>query len=249
MTDTPNEYRDLFYQELQYDAAEHSPCVGICDHEPQQLCRGCQRHQEDVQTWREAEPETRVAIWKDLPGALADQGQQVMRLPLSQDQIVHLAMARLDHGGRWMIGVDGCWLQADRRHGDTSAISKDGKTQLWLETTLKMRALLWAAPGQRLDDDPAQLSLLLVTPSIRIERGEGQHQQPLPDQYRSCFHSDTVRISASEHGVIRAETVIAHGEWQSPFPQIDPKASDVPPGLTLPESYVLGLAILPPSPL
>ncbi len=246
MTDNQNDYRDLFYQELQYDAADHSPCVGICDHEPQQKCSGCQRQQHDIQAWREAEPRMRVSVWKDLPRALADHGQQVMRLPLNQDQILRLAMARLDHGGCWRIGVEGCWLQADQKKGDTSAISTDGKTHISLKTHIKMRALLWAAPGQRLDDDPARLSLLLVTPRIRIERGEGQHQQPLPDGYRVFIASDTIRISASDHGTLRAETVIAQGEWDRALPTVEKAASDLPHGLNLPDSYVLGLAILPP---
>lgn len=246
MTDSSKHYRDLFYQELQYDAADHSPCVGVCDHEVQQICSGCQRQQDDIKTWRETEPEKRASVWKGLPRALADRGRQVMRLPLDQDQIVRLAMARLDHGGSWRIGIDGCWLQADHRKNETCAISRDGKTQLWLKTELKMRALLWAGPGQRLDDDPARLSLLLVTPRIRIERGEGQHQQPLPDGYRVCVHTDTIRISKTDHGPIIAETVIAKGEWQNPLPQLDQKASDLPLGLKLPDSYVLGLAILPP---
>lgn len=250
MTDMLTDFRDLFYRELQYDAAEHSPCVGICDHVPLKDCSGCQRRHEDIQIWREAEPEMRVSAWEGLPHALADQGKQVMRLPLGQEQIIRLAMARLDHGGSWMIGVDGCWLYANQKSnhnkGDAAARSQDGKTHLWLGSGLKMRALLWAAPGQRLDDDPARLALLLVTPRIRIERGEGQHQQPLPTGYRSHLETDTIRISTSDHGCLRAETVIAHGETEAPLPQLTPKASDLPHGLSLPDSYVLGLTILPP---
>jgi predicted Fe-S protein YdhL (DUF1289 family) len=246
MTDMLTGFRDLFYQELQYDAAEHSPCVGICDHVPLKDCSGCQRRHEDIQVWREAEPQMRVSSWERLPRVLADQGKQVMRLPLGQEQIIRLAMARLDHGGCWRIGVEGCWLQANQKKDDISAISTDGKTHLRLETHIKMRALLWAAPGQRLDDDPAQLALLLVTPRIRIERGEGQHQQPLPIGYRSHIKTDTIRISTSDHGRLRAETVIANGETEAPLPQLTQKASNLPHGLSLPDSYVLGLTILPP---
>ena len=212
---------------LQYTASAHSPCIGICDHSARQACSGCQRRHSDVENWRELSAETRKTIWQEIPKKLAHKKTQFLRLPLDQEDILHLAKTRLDAGGTWMLG-------------GLSATNSDGTTTLRLHEDIKMRALLWAPPKQRLDDAPATLPLLLVVARARLERGEGAHQKPLPKNYREIPQpNDTIRISASldKH---RIESALATIDTTMPLP-----TSLFLNGLTLPASFALGLTLLP----
>ena len=212
---------------LKYTASTHSPCIGICDHNKNQACSGCQRRHSDVENWRELSAETRKTIWQEIPKKLAHKKTQFLRLPLDQEDILHLAKTRLDAGGTWMLG-------------GLSATNSDGTTTLRLHEDIKMRALLWAPKKQRLDDAPATLPLLLVVARARLERGEGAHQKPLPKNYREIPQpDDSLRISASldKH---RIESALATIDTATPLP-----TSLFLNGLTLPASYALGLTLLP----
>ena len=221
----------ILTEALKYTASAHSPCIGICDHSATQACSGCQRRHSDVENWRELSAETRKTIWEKIPKKLAHKKTQFLRLPLDQEDILHLAKTRLETGGQWMLGG----LSATNSDGST-----DGTATLRLHEDIKMRALLWAPPKQRLDDAPATLPLLLVVARARLERGEGAHQKPLPKNYREIPQpNDTIRISASldKH---RIESALATIDTTMPLP-----TSLFLNGLTLPASYALGLTLLP----
>ena len=222
----------ILTEALKYTASTHSPCIGICDHSENQACSGCQRRHSDVENWRELSAETRKTIWQEIPKTLAQKNAQFLRLPLDQEDILHLAKTRLDAGGTWMLG--GGML------GGLSATNSDGTTTLRLHEDIKMRALLWAPPKQRLDDAPATLPLLLVVARARLERGEGAHQKPLPKNYREIPQpDDSLRISASANKY-RIESALATIDTTMPLP-----TSLFLNGLTLPASYALGLTLLP----
>ena len=216
---------------LKYSASAHSPCIGICDHSERQACSGCQRRHSDVENWRELSAETRKTIWQEIPKKLAHKKAQFLRLPLDQEDILHLAKTRLDAGGTWMLGG----ISATNSDGST-----DGTATLRLHEDIKMRALLWAPQKKRLDDAPATLPLLLVVARARLERGEGAHQKPLPKNYREIPQADdTIRISASANKY-RIESALATIDTTMPLP-----TSLFLNGLTLPASYALGLTLLP----
>ena len=229
-----NHFTAMLTEALKYTASTHSPCIGICDHNKNQACSGCQRRHSDVENWRELSAETRKTIWQEIPKTLAQKNAQFLRLPLDQEDILHLAKTRLETGGQWMLG-------------GLSATNSDGTTTLRLHEDIKMRALLWASPGkrpqrsQRLDDAPATLPLLLVVARARLERGEGAHQKPLPKNYREIPQADdSFRISVSankyriESAIATAETI---GNTATPLPDAS--------AVALPASYALGLTLLP----
>ena len=223
---------------LKYTASTHSPCIGICDHSARQACSGCQRRHSDVENWRELSAESRKTIWQKIPKKLAHKKAQFLRLPLDQEDILHLAKTRLDAGGTWMLG--GGML------GGLSATNSDGSTDgtatLRLHEDIKMRALLWAPKKQRLDDAPATLPLLLVVARARLERGEGAHQKPLPKNYREIPQpDDSIRLSASDTAPnkYRIESALATAET------IGNTATPLPNNPALPASYALGLTLLP----
>ena len=217
----------MLTEALKYTASTHSPCIGICDHSERQACSGCQRRHSDVENWRELSAESRKTIWQKIPKKLAHKKTQFLRLPLDQEDILHLAKTRLDAGGQWMLG-------------GLSATNSDGTTTLRLHEDIKMRALLWAPQKKRLDDAPATLPLLLVVARARLERGEGAHQKPLPKNYREIPQpDDSLRISASPTHQ-RIESALATIDTTMPLP-----TSLFLNGLTLPASFALGLTLLP----
>ena len=244
-----NDFSALLTDALQYTASTHSPCIGICDHNPTQACSGCQRQHSDVENWRALDAKTRQALWQKIPKKLADQKAQFLRLPLDQQAILRLAKARLDTGGTWVLGggiLGG--LSATKSTGDcadgTTATNSDGSIKLRLHKNINMRALLWASPTQRLDDAPSTLPILLVVARARLERGEGAHQKPLSKNYRTIPQpNDTIRISSvldTSASHQRIDSALATAiTTTAPLP--DAPTNDV----ALPASYALGLTLLP----
>ncbi|MGB1918609.1 MAG: DUF1289 domain-containing protein [Candidatus Puniceispirillales bacterium] len=249
MTNVDMTYHAMLEDALDYDTSSHSPCVGICDHTEHSGCSGCQRPHDEVTVWRDAGPDLRRQRWHELPTSLADNGISTMRLPLSQDAILQLADARLDHGGAWMVGGRTCQIRADRRLEKLTATNADQTTIIRLASDIRMRAVLWAPQGRRLDDEMQRLPIILVTPRIRIERQEGWHQRQQSTRYPDMtYQSDIFRICSNDQGGMMMESVIAEAEQQSPaqLPDQFPTVMDMPDGLILPDSYVLGLTLLPP---
>ncbi len=251
-TDTP--YRHMLTDALAFSSASHSPCVGVCDHSASQDCSGCHRPHDEVEGWREADPDIRLQRWHELPKSLASAGIKTMRLPLSQEAILELAHKRLHDGGSWMLGGSRFHAATDRHLEGLSATNADQSVTITLASDIKMRAVLWAPAGHRLDEDMAQLPIALVTPRIRIERQEGWHQRPQSGGYTNTLYlSELMRISANPDArdatSIKMESVIAEAEIQMrdhPAPDFG-KMADMPNGLVLPESYVLGLMLLSPA--
>lgn len=252
MTELNMTYHDLLADALAFESASHSPCVGICDHNEKNGCSGCHRPHDEVEKWRDTEPEIRLNRWLNLPASLANSGINTMRLPLSQDSILQLAKARLNEGGAWMIGGKDYHVTADHPCEELAATNEDQSITIRLASEIKMRAVLWAPHGRRLDDDISSLPIALVTPRIRIERSEGWHQRPQDDRYpETLYQSDKIRFSTNEphsHRNMLIESVIAEAKiyGASHLPTGLTEYADIPEGLNLPASYVLGLTILPP---
>lgn len=247
-------YRHMLTDALAFSSASHSPCVGVCDHSASQDCSGCHRPHDEVEGWRDADPDLRLQRWHELPKSLASAEVKTMRLPLSQEAILELAQQRLHDGGSWMLGGSRFHATADRHLDGLSATNADQSVTVTLASDIKMRAVLWAPDGYRLDDDMAQLPIALVTPRIRIERQEGWHQRPQSGSYTNTLYlSELMRISASPDAgdatSIKMESVIAEAKIQMPnhLPTDLGKMAHMPDGLVLPESYVLGLMLLPPA--
>ena len=253
MTDASIPYNTLLTDALDVVSASHSPCVGVCDHNEERGCSGCQRPHVEVAIWREVEPDIRQKRWQELPASLADHGISTMRLPLSQEAILQLANARLHDGGTWMLGGREYAIKASQPLDTLTATNTDQSAVISLASDIKMRAVLWAPHGHRLDEDITRLPIILVTPRIRIERNEGWHQRPQSARYPDiAYQSERIRICTNHDGGLMMESVIAAAEIK---PETNRHASlphelsghdDIPDGLHLPESYVHGLTLLPP---
>jgi predicted Fe-S protein YdhL (DUF1289 family) len=253
MTDASISYNALLTDALDVVSASHSPCVGVCDHNEERGCSGCQRPHDEVAIWREVEPGIRQKRWQELPASLADHGISTMRLPLSQEAILQLANARLHDGGTWMLGGREYAIKASQPLDTLTATNTDQSAVINLASDIKMRAVLWAPHGHRLDEDISRLPIILVTPRIRIERNEGWHQRPQSARYPDiAYQSERIRICTNHDGGLMMESVIAAAEIK---PETNRHASlphelsdhaDIPNGLHLPESYVHGLTLLPP---
>jgi predicted Fe-S protein YdhL (DUF1289 family) len=253
MTDSSISYNALLTDALDVVSASHSPCVGVCDHNEERVCSGCQRPHDEVAVWREVEPDIRQKRWQELPASLADHGISTMRLPLSQEAILQLADARLHDGGTWMLGGREYAIKASKPLNTLTATNTDQSAVINLAGDIKMRAVLWAPHGHRLDEDITRLPIILVTPRIRIERNEGWHQRPQSARYPDiAYQSERIRICTNHDGGLMMESVIAAAEIKpetnrhAPLPRELSDHADIPNGLRLPESYVHGLTLLPP---
>ena len=253
MTDTNIAYNAMLTDALDVVSASHSPCVGVCDHNEDRGCSGCQRPHDEVAIWREVEPDIRQQRWQELPASLADHGISTMRLPLSQEAILQLADARLHDGGTWMLGGREYAIKASQPLSTLTATNADQSAVINLASDIKMRAVLWAPHGHRLDEDITRLPIILVTPRIRIERNEGWHQRPQSDRFPDiAYQSDRIRICTNHDGGLMMESVIAAAEIKpetnrhASLPRELSDHADIPNGLHLPESYVHGLTLLPP---
>jgi hypothetical protein len=206
-----------------------------------------------VAVWREVEPDIRQKRWQELPASLADHGISTMRLPLSQEAILQLANARLHDGGTWMLGGREYAIKASKPLNTLTATNTDQSAVINLAGDIKMRAVLWAPHGHRLDEDITRLPIILVTPRIRIERNEGWHQRPQSARYPDiAYQSERIRICTNHDGGLMMESVIAAAEIKpetnrhASLPRELSDHADIPNGLRLPESYVHGLTLLPP---
>jgi hypothetical protein len=206
-----------------------------------------------VAIWREVEPGIRQKRWQELPASLADHGISTMRLPLSQAAILQLADARLHDGGTWMLGGREYAIKASQPLDTLTATNTDQSAVINLASDIKMRAVLWAPHGHRLDEDITRLPIILVTPRIRIERNEGWHQRPQSARYPDiAYQSERIRICTNHDGGLMMESVIAAAEIKpetnrhASLPRELSDHADIPNGLRLPESYVHGLTLLPP---
>ena len=236
-------------------AHDHSPCVGHCTYDAEDYCLSCRRHTDEISAWRDADEGLRLAAWQRIPGAIDAAGLDLMRLPLSPDDIIAIAIETLDHGGAWAVNAGAMTAYAhDLIHdedGVVTAISADLQTEITLDLSGKMRALAWTrqeATGRTLAAHLDEAPLLLVVPKVRLN---------LPVHHEPTVLDD----GRMDHGLGRADCrVMTDGddlivETMLATARIKGKGGIKPPhiaadphpisGLNLPESYALAAVVLP----
>ena len=235
--------------------AAHSPCMGICDHEQIRVCRGCQRHHQEIDQWREMPPELRQEIWQRLPQDLAADGADMMRLALDRDAIARIAAMRINHGGSWWVRLGGEDFLASRYEGDFCA-GGDG-VHIAFDPDIAARAVLWAPvlssvlsfgpspvlPQKKLSlaADLEKLPLILAVAKARLARGEGMLHQKMPFGSHEVARTETWRVFRSPKGMTGIDTPLVRILTQKTFSP-DASMAFYPP---LPDSYGLGLILLP----
>ncbi len=249
MTNIDMTYHAMLEDALDYDTSSHSPCVGICDHTEHSGCSGCQRPHDEVTIWRDAGPELRRQRWHELPTSLADNGISTCACRFHRTLSCNWLMPDL------IMAVHGCWAAGHIISGLIVGLIRSPPPMLIRQLSFgwpvisRCEQVLWAPQGRRLDDEMQRLPIILVTPRIRIERQEGWHQRQQSARYPDItYQSDIFRICSNDQGGMMMESVIAEAEQQSPahLPDQFPTVTDMPDGLILPDSYVLGLTLLPP---
>ena len=231
--------------------ADHSPCVGHCTYDAQDLCLSCRRHSDEITDWRDAEDAMRIATWTRIPKEIDDAGLDVMRLPLSPDDIAELAIRRLDEGGSWAVGLNGAWVYAhdltSDEEGILTASHEDRSAHITFDLSGKMRAVAWArtaATGRKLADGVDDLPILIVVPKARIKDAPLSEETPLEDgRIDLGYGIPSVRVVKDGDDLV-IEAMIASARMA---PDATPPQSQdpLPDGLDLPESYVLAGVILP----
>ncbi len=247
--------QEMIAQEMMMRAgqADHSPCVGHCTYDAADLCLSCRRHTDEITAWRDGADDMRIAAWARIPAEIDMAGIDVMRLPLSPEDIAAIAIARLDEGGAWAVGGDAdgdkAWVYAhDLTHDDDGVLTaerEDGAARITLDLSGKMRALAWARHDRKLADGVDELPLLIVVPRARIK--DAAHDAPtMMDDGRMDLGYGLTGLQVIKDGddlvlaSLLAEACIDGGADTPPA-----ITSPLPQGLDLPESYVLAAVILP----
>ena len=241
-------------------ASDHSPCVGHCTYDAQDYCLSCRRHTDEIGQWRDAEDGLRQAAWDRIPAEIDAMGLETMRLPLSPDDIITIAIETLDQGGSWAVGAKGCYAYGhdllSEEDGVLRAADAEGRAEVTLDLSGKMRAVAWtrgASTGRKLADGIGGLPLLLVVPRVRLTLPIHDTPTVLEDGMTDCglglahcqmmtagddLYINTMlaraKMPRSKHGL--ADDGFADGGFDGP---------DLPQGLVLPESYALAAVILP----
>ena len=232
-------------------ASDHSPCVGHCTYDDQDYCLSCRRHTDEIGQWRDADETMRQAAWDRIPQDIDAKGIETMRLPLSPDDIMAIALETLDQGGSWAVGAKGCYAYGhDLRHqedGILTAGHADGHQQITLDLSGKMRALAWtrgASTGRKLADGIDGLPLLLVVPKVRLDLPIHIAPCTLEDGSQDCGLGLAHCQMMTAGGSLNMKTMLASATISDiDTPLFD--GPDLPQGLTLPESYALAAVILP----
>ena len=231
--------------------ADHSPCVGHCTYDAKDLCLSCRRHSDEITDWRDADDAMRIAAWARIPAEIDAAGLDVMRLPMSPDDIAELAIRRLDEGGSWAVGMKDAWVYAHDLTADEDGVltaqDEEGKASLTLDLSGKMRAVAWARTaltGRKLADGVDSLPILIAVPKARIKDAPMTSETVLDDgRVDLGYGIPSLRvIKDGDALVMEAMIATARIEEGSALPQgNDP----VPEGLNLPDSYVLAAVIMP----
>ena len=228
---------------------DHSPCVGHCTYDDGRHCLSCRRHEDEVGVWRDASEANRLEVWSRLPGEIDAVGRSLMRLPLDNEDITSLALETLDQGGSWIVGVEGCWLAAEKLvsgmpEGRLEAESLCGSTKVSLDLSGKIRALAWARGGRRLADGVDGLPIVLVTPRGRVGLPLCEEETMLDDGRIDLGLGLASARALKNTSHIEIETGFAHA-----VTCMNPPAgfgqSALPGDLVINESYALGAILLP----
>jgi len=236
-------------------AHDHSPCVGHCTYDADDFCLSCRRHTDEIGAWRDADEALRLAAWGRIPAAIDAAGLDVMRLPLSPDDILILALEALDHGGAWAVTAGGITAYAHDliadNDGVASAISADGQTEITFDLSGKMRALAWTrqeATGRSLADDLHDLPILLVVPKVRLNLPVYEEPTALDDGRIDCGLGRADCRALTDGDDLMIETMLATARIKNGAglkPSLMPSDQSIIKGLDLPESYALAAAVLP----
>lgn len=237
---------------LRATSPDHSPCIGICDHEAANgECRGCSRQRKQVAGWKQQDGETLADAWQQVARRLDDRGCALMRLPLNTADMLELAAERLTTGGSWLAGGNGHWASASRLLEASPQMVSAGRPARWYaeegtslaarddasgaEITLrlegKIRALAWAHPaaGQRcLSTALDSLPVVLAMPKKAAGAAAKAQLSPRPEggfRITGCL----------------AETVFP----AAGFSPLGPAERELPADLPLPENYAFGVLLLP----
>ncbi len=229
--------------------SDHSPCVGHCTYDAADLCLSCRRHSNEIAAWRDGDEGMRISAWARIPADIDTVGIDVMRLPLSPEDIAALAVQRLDEGGAWAVGGDNGWVYAHDLTGDEAgiltAIRDDGAARVTLDLSGKMRALAWARGPRNLADGVDDLPILIVVPRARI-KDEAVTVPTMLDDGRTDlgYGLEGLRVIQDGDDLVLA-SMLAEARLDGGAHTPPVMTSAVPKGLDLPESYVLAAVILP----
>jgi len=230
--------------------ADHSPCVGHCTYDAKDFCLSCRRHTDEITDWRDGDEAMRIAAWTRIPHEIDEAGLDVMRLPMSPDDIAALAISRLDEGGAWAAGMNGAWVYAHDLTADDDGVltaeSQDGSGSVTFDLSGKMRAVAWARhglTGRKLSDGVDDLPILIVVPKARIKDAPCEQETVLDDgRVDLGYGIPSLRVIKDGDALVM-EAMIATARVEAADL---PKGKDpLPEGLSLPESYVLAGVILP----
>ncbi len=246
--ETPN----LIDQLARTTASDHSPCVGHCTYDAEDYCLSCRRHTNEIGQWRDANDDLRQAAWDRIPNAIDDMGLETMRLPLSPDDIIAIAIETLDQGGSWAVGAKGCYAYGHdlikEEDGILTATHADGHQRVTLDLSGKMRAVAWTrgkATGRKLSDGIANLPLLLVVPKVRLNLPVHDAPCQLDDGSQDCGLGLAHCQMMTDGDDLKIKTMLANAVISGGDIKPQQKVSDLPEGLILPESYALAAVILP----
>ncbi len=228
---------------------DHSPCVGHCTYDEGRHCLSCRRHEDEVGIWRDASEASRLEVWSRLPQEIDAAGRHLMRLPLDNEDITSLALETLAQGGSWVVGVEGCWLAADRPLPGTNAERLEAEshcssTQVSLDLTGKIRALAWARGGRKLADGVEGLPIVLVTPRGRVGLTCCEEETVLDDGRVDLGLGLASARALRANGRTEIETGFARAVT-SLEPATGFGRSALPGDLVINESYALGAILLP----
>lgn len=243
-------------------ASDHSPCVGHCTYDAADFCLSCRRSTDEITAWRDAEDSLRASAWARIPAEIDQAGLEVMRLPISPEDIAAIAEEVLDHGGAWAVGVTGHWTYAhdltSNQDGILTAVSEDGDASITLDLSGKMRALAWARGDRNLADGLQDMPILIVVPKARIKDAPNTEPVMRDDGLldlgyglasiaicEDSQHSDGQKIDGKE---LVMKNLLATSRCPAPADEGQRPATDasaVPQDLALPESYVLAAVLMP----
>lgn len=236
-------------------ASDHSPCVGHCTYDAADFCLSCRRSTDEITAWRDAEDDLRASAWARIPAEIDKAGLDVMRLPISPEDIAAIAEDMLDHGGAWAVGVTGHWVYAhdltSNQDGILTAASEDGDASITLDLSGKMRALAWARGDRSLADGFQDMPILIVVPRARIKDAPNTEPMMRDDGMLDLGYGlASIAICQDDQNLDGKNLVMQNllATSRSVAPEGQRPASDasaIPHDLTLPESYVLAAVLMP----
>lgn len=161
-----------------------SPCVGICRlDDATGYCVGCARTGDEIQDWRNAEPDWRAAVWDALPARFQTLGVACRRLPWTTDEIAaFIARSLRADAGTWTVGVVGAVAEFAAMPGEITRVESDGERieastvggNLWFMIDDQVLALTFDPP-----DTPSDRRRVVL--AVKRARGGPERNDALTD--------------------------------------------------------------------